>query len=90
MLYVWIAIAIVVLFLIGRIIRWWNLPKVAEARTKRIKTRQENLTERARIRRESARIRRERWRRQPTTENNNPINRRREWFFRLKRKLRGE
>ena len=52
MIYVWIGIAIVILFLIGRIIRWWNLPEVAKARAAKVKSRQENRTERVRIRRE--------------------------------------
>lgn len=52
MIYLYLAIAIVILFLIGRIIRWWNLPKVAEARALRAKARQDARTERLRIRRE--------------------------------------
>lgn len=51
MLYVWIGVAIVILFLIGRIIRWYNLPKVAEARARRVEVRQKERTERIRIRR---------------------------------------
>lgn len=58
MIYVWIAIAIVVLFLIGRIIRWWNLPEVAKARADKVKSRQENRTERLKIRREGGWFRR--------------------------------
>lgn len=52
MIYLYLGIAIVILFLIGRIIRWWNLPKVAEARAKKVKARQDARTERLRIRRE--------------------------------------
>jgi hypothetical protein len=54
MIYVWAGIVIVVLFLVGRIIRWWNLPEVAAARTKRVEERQRQRTERLRIRRERA------------------------------------
>jgi hypothetical protein len=53
MIYVWAAIVIAVLFLIGRIVRWWNLPAVAEARAKRFEAWQKGRTERLRIRRES-------------------------------------
>lgn len=34
MIYVWAGIAVVVLFLIWQIIRWWNLPATIEARQK--------------------------------------------------------
>lgn len=51
MAYVYAGIAILVLFLIGRIIRWWNLPEVAKARTERVKARQEQRTRRVMIRR---------------------------------------
>ena len=57
MIYVYLAIAIVILFLVGRIIRWWNLPAVAEARAKRTKARQDARTERLRIRRQKWRKR---------------------------------
>ncbi len=50
MMYVWIAVAVVVLFLIGRIIRWWNLPKVVEARAQKAEARARERTERVRIR----------------------------------------
>lgn len=49
---IYAGIAIVILFLIWMIIRWWNLPAVAEARAKRTKARQDARTERLRIRRE--------------------------------------
>ncbi len=52
MIYVWAGIVILALFLIGRIIRWWNLPAVAAARTKRVEERQKQRTERVRIRRD--------------------------------------
>lgn len=52
MIYLWLGIAIVILFLVGRIIRWWNLPAVTEARAKKVKARQDARTERLRIRRE--------------------------------------
>lgn len=51
MIYLWIAIVVLILFLIGRIIRWWNLPKVEAARTDRVKTRQDNRTKRQENRR---------------------------------------
>lgn len=43
---------IVILFLVGRIVRWWNLPEVSEARRKKTEARQKERTERLRIRRE--------------------------------------
>lgn len=43
---------ILVLLLVGRIVRWWNLPKVAEERRKKIEARQQGRTERAKIRAE--------------------------------------
>jgi hypothetical protein len=52
MTYVYLGIAIVILFLVSRIIRWWNLPKVAQARADKAKVRQEGRTERVKIRRE--------------------------------------
>lgn len=48
--YIIAGIAILVLFLISRIIRWWNLPKVVEERRKRVESRQQGRTERLRDR----------------------------------------
>lgn len=56
--------AIAILALIAKIVRWWNLPKVAEARTARVEVRQKERTKRREARlskkEERARIRRER------------------------------
>lgn len=47
--YVWAALAVVALLAIGKIVRWWNLPAVAEARAARAQERQKQLTERAKL-----------------------------------------
>lgn len=64
MMYLYGGAVILVLFLVSRIVRWWNLPKVVEARTRRIEIRQKERTKRREARNkrreERARIRRER------------------------------
>lgn len=55
MLYYWAIIAVLLVWGIARAIRWWNLPEVAEARTKRVIERQRQRSERLKIRR------REKW-----------------------------
>lgn len=57
-LYVWAGLAVAALLAIGKIVRWWNLPKVAEARKERAETRQKERTKRAELkaqRKEAAR-----------------------------------
>lgn len=56
MIYVWIGIILTALFLIGRIIRWWNLPAVVEARRKRTDARQKARTDRLLIRRRGRKV----------------------------------
>jgi hypothetical protein len=57
--YVWAGLAVVALLAIGKIVRWWNLPAVAEARAKRAEERQKQLTERAKIKSERVKAARE-------------------------------
>lgn len=49
--YIWAAIAIAIIWGIRGIIRWYNLPKVAEARAKKVLARQTERTKRVLIRR---------------------------------------
>ena len=58
MIWGYVGAVILVLMLVGRIIRWWNLPQVEEERRKRAEKREEQRTERLRIRRENSRRRR--------------------------------
>lgn len=60
MIYVYLALGITVLALIAKIVRWWNLPKVAEARKEKVEARQQGRTDRARIRAERRESRRPR------------------------------
>ncbi len=96
-LYIWAAIAIVVLFLLGALVRAWNSPKVAEERAKqteaRTKLREAKLkerTERLRIRREG---RKGRGNAAPSasgsTQEVKPRNSRRDRWFRRKNKQQG-
>jgi hypothetical protein len=51
MAYVWAGIAILIIWGIARIVRWWNLPAVAEARAEKVKVRQIERTKRVLARR---------------------------------------
>ena len=51
MMYFWAVVAVLIIWGIARAIRWWNLPAVAEARSKRAIERQKQRTERLKIRR---------------------------------------
>lgn len=52
MIYVTLALVAIILGCIAAIVRWWNLPEVAKARTERVKARQKGRTERAKARSE--------------------------------------
>lgn len=49
MIYVWAAIAVVVLFLVWQIIRWWNLPATIKEREKAAAARSERWRTRPRL-----------------------------------------
>jgi hypothetical protein len=55
MIYVWVGIAILILFLVWQCIRWWNLPKVEAERAKKVVARQQNRTKRVEARRSGKR-----------------------------------
>lgn len=59
-LYVWAAIAIAILFLLGVLVKAWNGPKVEQENTKQAKERTERIAAIQRERTERARIRAER------------------------------
>ena len=59
-LYVWAAIAIAVLFLLGVLVKAWNGPKIEQENTEQAKERTERIAAIQRERTERARIRSER------------------------------